>query len=177
MVSIGPLLKRLVKTEHCIKKHVTFGGQTRAILSGKLPDMHVSQVWLISLLAGSCQAIQCILNSRLIKRATLTVNNSDKYSTSITFLEPPNPALFGIFELAGHFQQCWNLPTVNLTLSLIHPELFKCRLSMLQKLWQLEMTNDVAWKWQSVTNSFSSLTHAYHSFYFSFSYLIDIHFP
>ena len=30
---------------------------------------------------------------------------------------------------------------------------------------------------QSVTNSFSSLTHAYHAFYFSFSYLIDMHFP
>ena len=39
---------------------------------------------------------------------------------------------------------------LNLTLSLIHPELFKCGLSMLQKLRQLETTKEVASKWQSV---------------------------
>jgi hypothetical protein len=37
----------------------------------------------------------------------------------------------------------------------IYPELFKCGLSMLQKLWQLETTKDVALKWQSV---FTSIT-------------------
>jgi hypothetical protein len=39
---------------------------------------------------------------------------------------------------------------LNLTLLLIHPKLFKCGLSMLQKLWQLETTKNFASKWQSV---------------------------
>jgi hypothetical protein len=39
---------------------------------------------------------------------------------------------------------------LNLTLLLIHPELFKCGLSMLRKLRQLEMTKNVELKWQSV---------------------------
>lgn len=39
---------------------------------------------------------------------------------------------------------------LNLTLSLIHPELFKCGLSMLRRLRQLETTKDIASKWQSV---------------------------
>lgn len=39
---------------------------------------------------------------------------------------------------------------INLTLSLIHPELFECGLLMLQKLRQLESTKDIARVWQSV---------------------------
>jgi hypothetical protein len=40
--------------------------------------------------------------------------------------------------------------TVNLTLSLIHPELYKCGLLMLQKLRQEDATAEIASKWQSV---------------------------
>ena len=39
---------------------------------------------------------------------------------------------------------------LNLTLSLIYPELSKCGLSMLWKPWQFEMTKNVALKWQSI---------------------------
>jgi hypothetical protein len=39
---------------------------------------------------------------------------------------------------------------INLTLSLIHPELFQCGLAMLQKLRQLDSTKDIARHWQSV---------------------------
>jgi hypothetical protein len=39
---------------------------------------------------------------------------------------------------------------VNLTLSLIHPELFNCGLLMLRKLRQLGGTKDIALEWQSV---------------------------
>jgi 2-oxoglutarate-Fe(II)-dependent dioxygenase family protein len=44
---------------------------------------------------------------------------------------------------------------LNLTLSLIHPELFHCGLSMLQSLRQLEVTKDVALNWQSVYTGIS----------------------
>jgi hypothetical protein len=39
---------------------------------------------------------------------------------------------------------------INLTLSLINPDLFKSGLSMLRKLCKMEGTNEVAEKWQSV---------------------------
>lgn len=39
---------------------------------------------------------------------------------------------------------------LNLTLSLIHPELFKCGLDILEKLRQLDETVDIAKQWQSV---------------------------
>jgi hypothetical protein len=39
---------------------------------------------------------------------------------------------------------------LNLTLSLIHPELFKCGLEILQKLRQSELTKEIALEWQSV---------------------------
>jgi hypothetical protein len=39
---------------------------------------------------------------------------------------------------------------LNITLSLIHPELFKCGLDILEKLRQLDDTTEIATKWQSV---------------------------
>jgi hypothetical protein len=39
---------------------------------------------------------------------------------------------------------------LNLTLSLVHPELFKCGLEMLRRLRKLETTRDLATQWQSV---------------------------
>ena len=39
---------------------------------------------------------------------------------------------------------------INLTLSLIHPDLFQCGLQMLQKLRLLDSTKDLARQWQSV---------------------------
>src|SRR5271168_2955243 len=44
---------------------------------------------------------------------------------------------------------------LNLTLSLIHPELFKSGLLMLRKLRQLEGTQGIAKEWQSVYNGIS----------------------
>lgn len=39
---------------------------------------------------------------------------------------------------------------INLTLSLIHPDLFQCGLSMLQELRKLDSTRDIAQEWQPV---------------------------
>ena len=44
---------------------------------------------------------------------------------------------------------------LNLTLSLVHPELFKCGLEMLQKLRRLENTKEIALLWQSVYTGIS----------------------
>jgi hypothetical protein len=68
--------------------------------------MHVSQAWLISLQAGLRKAIRCALNSYSMKGATLTNTQQVGKIPPITFFEPPNATLFGIFKLAGHFQQC-----------------------------------------------------------------------
>ena len=109
--------------------------------------MHVSQAWLISLLAGSCKAIQCFLNYYSMKRATLTVNKSDKYP-----LLPSLNLWTQLYLGSSNWLAISNNAKMilNLTLSLIHPEHFECRLLMLWKLQQLEMTKDVAWKWQSI---------------------------
>jgi hypothetical protein len=56
---------------------------------------------------------------------------------------------------------------LNLTLSLIHPELFKCGLSMLQKLWQLKTTKNVASKWQSVFTGIAIISNRATSFYWN----------
>jgi hypothetical protein len=47
---------------------------------------------------------------------------------------------------------------LNLTLSLIHPELFKSGLLMLRKLRQLEGTQEIAKEWQSVYNGISIIS-------------------
>ena len=109
--------------------------------------MHLSQVWLISLLDGLCKAMWCTLDSPSMKGATLTVNKSERYP-----LLPSLNLQTQLYLGSSNWLDISNTAEMflNLTLSLIHPELFNCRLLMLQKLWQLETTKDVAWKWQSV---------------------------
>jgi hypothetical protein len=45
-----------------------------------------------------------------MKGAMLTNTQQVRKIPPITFLEPPNATLFGIFKLAGHFQQCQKVP-------------------------------------------------------------------
>ena len=136
-------------------KHVTIGGQTSAILSGKLPDMHVSQAQLISLLAGLHKAIWCTLNSHSMKRATLAVNKSDKCP-----LLPSLNLQTQLYLGSSNWLAISNNAEIflNLTSLLIHPELFECGLSMLWKLQQLETMKDVAWKWQSIYTSIAIIS-------------------
>jgi hypothetical protein len=47
---------------------------------------------------------------------------------------------------------------LNLTLSLINPELFECGLLMLQRLRELDTTKEIARQWQSVYNGISIIS-------------------
>jgi len=47
---------------------------------------------------------------------------------------------------------------LNLTLSLIHPELYRCGLEMLHKLRRLETTKEIAFEWQSVYTGISIIS-------------------
>ena len=119
--ALDPCWKCQWRKTHQIK-HATIGRQTSTILSGKLPDMHLSQAWLISLLDGLCKAIWCTLNSPSMKGATWTVNKSEKYP-----LLPSLNLQTQLYLGSSNWLDISNTAEMflNLTLSLIHPELFK----------------------------------------------------
>lgn len=82
-----------------------------------------------------------------MNRGKLTVNKSEKY--------PLLPSLHLRKQLYLGSSNWLTMSNdmerfLNLTLSLIHPELFQSGLLMLKKLRELESTRDIALKWQSI---------------------------
>lgn len=153
-MSIGPLLKRSIKSETSKKTAPNWRINQRHFV--RKSAQHICEPGAINISSGWFGQGHVVSK----KHNGMTNSNTKALQADRYPLLPSLNLRTQLYLGSPKFLKKSNKLErfLNITLSLIHPEQFQCGLSMLRKLRQLETTRDLAVQWQSVYNGISIIS-------------------